>query len=225
MAKIKVFSYPSWLYRYRQLNAENYDQEIRTILEGHLYFSDFRALNDPMEGLFRQSLGLVFFQQDKANADDFEKYRATLGIVSLTESWRDFSMWAHYADQFRGMCISYNTRNLLNGLPDDIDLVRVSYDDEAPKLFPDRSSDTLALAKSSLATKHTAWSHEREWRFISQSFGPIQMREAGYVQVIYVGMNMNEKILNKLVEDMRPLGISVRQIKACGYELQHEHLT
>ena len=55
-------------------------------------------------------------------------------------------MWAHYADQFRGMCVKYRLRRLLNGLPDKISVTRMMYLEVEPVLLNEKSMSADGIA-------------------------------------------------------------------------------
>lgn len=44
-------------------------------------------------------------------------------------------MWAHYANQFTGICVAYSLSRLLKSLLVDINFVRMYYDEMVPSLL------------------------------------------------------------------------------------------
>lgn len=165
MAEIKIYATPSLLFRYRPLTAETVERELDSIREGYVYCPRFDQMNDPMEGLHRES---SLFQR----AEDYEDRKIAIeasinahGIASFSEVHDHEPMWAHYADQFHGMCVAYRFSRLLAGLRGSAEFVRMVYSEEAPVLLKGKKTDQQ-LAKLTLSTKTIRWATEREWRLI-----------------------------------------------------------
>lgn len=62
-------------------------------------------------------------------------------------------MWAHYADNYTGICIEYRASQLLHGLPDDADLVRMAYDDLPPRITSRDSNNPENAARKIFSQK------------------------------------------------------------------------
>lgn len=136
------------------MTAETVERELAAIREGYVYCSRIDLMNDPMEGLHRES---SLFR----SAEDYEDRRAAIedaknsfGIASFSEVHDHEPMWAHCADQFRGMCISYSFSRLLAGLSKSDEFVRMSYSEEAPVLLKGRKTDNHLAKFSSFDKEH-----------------------------------------------------------------------
>ncbi len=98
----------------------------------------------------------------------FEALKETIGISCLSESENSLLMWAHYADNHRGICVEYNlleTNQQLNFTP-----VPVMYTD-IKACFDSLNletieQDTFKLFIRSITSKSPEWKYEREWRII-----------------------------------------------------------
>jgi Protein of unknown function (DUF2971) len=53
-------------------------------------------------------------------------------MCSFSEVRNHELMWAHYADQFKGICISYSLSKLLKRLARDVSFVRMFYNETMP---------------------------------------------------------------------------------------------
>ena len=84
-------------------------------------------------------------------------------ICCLSASCDNVLMWAHYANQHKGMCLVFNSCKA--GLIRD-NVLPVQYYDRYPSDLVDarRIDDLGMLTKQLLAAKSSAWSYEREWR-------------------------------------------------------------
>src|SRR5258706_9955581 len=150
MATIEHYVQPPRLYRYRSL-AE-LDRELEAIEERYLYCAAFGKLNDPMEGLFSTSRTVRESANHRAIRASIRENKANIGMCSFSEVHDHELMWAHYADQFRGICISYSLTNLLQGLPKDMHFVRMFYNETEPTIHR-TNADPGQLAKMVLSYK------------------------------------------------------------------------
>lgn len=104
-----------------------------------------------------------------------ERIEKIVGVLCLTDSNRNLTMWAHYADSHKGLVIGFDTshaffRSTDTGSGQPCHLKEVTYDDR-PKL-------TLSglRAEDIFLTKGEDWSHENEWRmFAGLSAGKVEV--------------------------------------------------
>ena len=216
MAEITSFIEPRKLYRYR--SVEELDREIEAIVQGYLYCSSYKNLNDPMEGLYTSSdvlRGSNNYQTvRKAIRDD----KANIGICSLSETHDHELMWAHYADQFSGICVEYNFSQLLSSLPDDVNFVRMFYDEHGPTVFRSKKPPT-ELAKMVLSYKNYRWLYEREWRMFAKR-GKISYGKRNCVTHVYLGYRMKSFERNKIQSALRKLKISTSLMTIQRYSIK-----
>ncbi len=218
MASVKIYSNPSMLYRYRPLTKETIDREVEAIVEAYIYCPKFSQMNDPMEGAHRKSLPAIV-KGTREHDKEVLAAREKLGIASLSEVYDHEPMWAHYADKFGGLCIAFYTRKLLEGLPDDVDLIRMAYSEKAP-ILPLYKSTIVDKAKLTLATKTVRWASEREWRIISPSVGKAEYRNQKAVSRIYLGSRINRAFEDRIISEMKKLKIPVVKMKIDKYAIE-----
>ncbi len=145
MAQIKSFVEPKRLYRYRP--ASELNREIAAIEGAYVYCASFDDMNDPMEGVFassrrvRDSMGYHAFRQAVRNNKE------ALGICSFSEVHNHQLMWAHYAEQFSGICVSYSLRLLKQNLGDGVAFVRMFYNEGAPMIYRNETDPAGAAKK------------------------------------------------------------------------------
>ena len=96
----------------------------------------------------------------------YRKIRNDLGVLSLTEDPFNLLMWAHYADEHRGLVVeldySHPSLNIPGKGGDEFaGLFAVNYTTEkiCGVPTPDNVIDTLL-------TKSLEWAYEKEWRFV-----------------------------------------------------------
>lgn len=100
----------------------------------------------------------------------FASQKISMGITCLSEAPESILMWSHYANNHRGICVSYNLLALnqklqFSAVPvlytqDRVCLHSISLDQD--KL----SKETMSLFIKSITSKSTDWSYEKEWRII-----------------------------------------------------------
>ncbi|WP_158916053.1 DUF2971 domain-containing protein [Caulobacter sp. S45] len=194
MATIETYAKPTWLYRYRSLRPRGADgdgvadrarleRELRAIERDYIWCGTFNQMNDPMEGFYRSNARV----REDSGYDEFSEMvrleKLGLGIASLSETWDNELMWAHYADGFRGICIAYPLARLL----DDHALARVAYGDRPHYLNLSAMHDPDLRARAILSTKNVRWAYEREWRLFSPH--PGEARYGGRAAAtVYLGM-------------------------------------
>jgi hypothetical protein len=121
--------------------------------ERRLKISTLDNLNDPFELL-------PFDLRDRrlraALSSVKEEFGSRRGLLCFSANWHNPVLWAHYAEQHRGVCIGFE-------IPDDI-CRSVQY--VSKKLqFPKSVSDLgLAYGDALLFTKYKSWAYEQEIR-------------------------------------------------------------
>lgn len=107
-------------------------------------------------------------QEIKSFRATFEDNRSTMGISCLSESDESLLMWAHYANNHRGICVEYDLMEINNQL--HFTPVPIIYSNERV-CFNNLNTDTaendaFAFFLRSITSKSEEWSYEREWRII-----------------------------------------------------------
>lgn len=118
----------------------------------------------PMWKKIRQTMR----QEIRTFNSTFETMRSTMGIACLSESDESLLMWAHYADNHRGICVEYDLMEInkqLNFTPVPIIYSndRVCFNSLNPNTV---EKDSFALFLRSITSKSEEWSYEHEWRII-----------------------------------------------------------
>lgn len=210
MAAIKTFVQPKYLYRYRSLaTKEFFERELASLKARTLWCSHYKSLNDPMEGSYRATLRVQQHSNFELMQDHIFGQKSAVGICSFSETNDNPVMWAHYADQFRGICIEYDFERLLDNLGDGCEFVRIVYNEKPHSVALSNLQET-ELAKKILSTKSHTWLYEREWRLFAEMAGPIKAK-INCVSCVYIG--------NRLRTDPRAV-VLVSKLKRMG--LRHE---
>lgn len=217
-ATIASYVQPRRLYRYRSL--ADVDREIDAIRNGYLYCSLYKNLNDPMEGLFTSSRLLKKSANYRAVRDAIRDKKTQIGMCSFSEVYDHELMWAHYARQFTGICIAYSLSRLLKHLADDIEFVRMYYDETVPTVHR-TNKDPAELAKMVLSYKNYRWLYEREWRMFAP-IGKVRYHDAKCVPCVYLGSRVSAKNEKRIKDALNPVGIQTRNMTIDEYLINFE---
>lgn len=133
------------LYKYRTLDNPKWLFDI--LLNGRLYGSSFKNLNDPMEGAYTYKSNIL-----KERRDQLLEERSNTLICSLSKESNIGLMWTHYANNGKGCCIEVEvTSKSWKEIP-------IQYSNELPNINND--IDNI------LGTKFSCWEYEEEVRYI-----------------------------------------------------------
>ena len=208
MVQISAPSMPRRLYRYRNVNSpKNLDRELKAIRENHLWCSRFDSLNDPMEGFFGLTPTAARAPDGPLVPPEVRSVMQQMGVCCFSDTYESDVMWAHYAGEYRGICVQYSTHDLCDGLP-DVYAVRVQYDVQTPVLRADETPDREEAAIKALSSKKSDWYYEREWRFLTKHKaidvpGRLQILGQNPVKGIYFGPRTEGNVIDAVREGLR----------------------
>lgn len=176
------------LYKYCGLN-----HLIENVVNNQLYFGEVQNLNDPYEGhhrfcvsnSLRPSYYKLFYGENynehlfnniKPNELDnriveehMNTIRTNFGICSFSEIDDSITMWGHYADKHKGICLEFDANSEVFA-----QAVKVKYSNNIYCIDINNSSDLseehlLKHGYDLLFHKSVDWSYEREWRIINRA--------------------------------------------------------
>jgi hypothetical protein len=218
MASIESFVKPGRLYRYRSL--ERFERELAAIEEGYLFCSAYEALNDPMEGRFTSGRLFRKSSDHLAVKEAIIDNKARVGMCSFSEVNNNELMWAHYADHFCGICIAYSVRLLLQHLGDQVNFVRMFYDEKAP-IITRTGAGPENLAKMILSHKSYRWQYEREWRMFA-GLGKTCYRNVDCVTRVYLGYRISRGNRARITRILKRLQIEKKEMTIKKYFIRFE---
>ena len=114
MAQVDRPIFPPLLYRYRGIrNQQELHQELDAIKREYLWCSDYRSLNDPMEGFYEPASRLQKNSAYSRIARDILNAKRGVGICCFSDTHSNELMWTHYASNYSGLCVGYRTQQLI----------------------------------------------------------------------------------------------------------------
>ncbi|MEP2980686.1 MAG: DUF2971 domain-containing protein [Lentilitoribacter sp.] len=88
------------------------------------------------------------------------EFSKSTGFISFSESWSVPTMWAHYADNHKGICVGFD---LATELGDKIEYIdKLIEMDECALTDTEYNQKMQDIAKR---TKSIHWAYEQEWRY------------------------------------------------------------
>ncbi|WP_314926618.1 DUF2971 domain-containing protein [Aeromonas piscicola] len=198
-------------------------------------------LNDPFESLLPSDIKEYIqelIESNEINHTQYTQYTKEQmiksltqtmqlnGVISFSETQRNLLMWAHYADDHKGLCIGYETDEILfsdtkKRLKSFSGIRKVNYDTVRHEHFGEieKIKDPAYLhhyiVSNVMLTKGDSWIYEKEHRFI------IPTNKADYIKLKRDDLTKN-KNLNLSVEKM----IEIDAIKiSSSHENESEYIT
>ncbi len=141
-------------YKFRP--SENMRFIFDILINNRLFCSDWSKANDPLEG------GFLVEPNDKK--DEIYKALSKYRVCCLSEFCSNHLMWAHYANEFRGVTIEVN-------LPDDhpdIRLVSRRHEFLTREILG-KDFEPDEFARKILFSKYKDWMYENEIRILTTS--------------------------------------------------------
>ncbi len=169
-------------YKYRSLSNLRFFMDI--LIYKRLYMATYGELNDPMEGAFvitgdRRKVDNEWLRLLRSEKND-------LRICSLSRSYNNILMWAHYADSNRGCCIECE----VTSSPDLVENVSVEY---SPNIEPVDNLEPVLAARRILSRKLECWKYEDEVRYLKQI--PKDSNKSKFLSIkihrIYLGIRVS----------------------------------
>ena len=213
-------------HKFRALN-ENF---WKNLVASTVYFSAPKQLNDPYDCQIdlMKALGLANAGREPVTEalmkrwKDFAKMvtgpATTCGVFSLCggdiRGLDERLIWAHYADNHRGVCVTYEIPDAFVDEHGQVGCAPVNYGEEVlmqalRKLDwstrPNFDADVMPVITAFLTTKASAWSYEKEVRYISRDAGLIQF-DRSWLRQICFGLNTSHGDRKMVIEAVQRLG-------------------
>ena len=173
-----------------------------------------------MEGRFTSSHRFRASPDHLAIKEAIIDNKARVGMCSFSEVPNHELMWAHYANHFSGICVAYSVRLLLENLPDEVDFVRMTYDEKAPTIVRSEVGPKN-LVKMILSHKSYRWLYEREWRMFAR-MGKAYYHNTNCVTRIYLGYRIGHSHRKHLVEILKRLELEKKEMGIKKYIIEFE---
>ena len=203
------------VFKFREVNKNLLEALIRS----QLYFANPEALNDPydcqvdiLEALERaisraSDVRKEVLQQARQGQTVFEQIHNDIkkfGVCSVSATRENQVLWAHYANEHRGVCIEYTIAEdfVIDRSINIFGFSPVSYGSDAltefflSYSFSEDGTDVLDLAMDAMKKVRTIksedWGFEEEVRMIRSESGPMEIPAEFLTQVCF-GLRTSER--------------------------------
>lgn len=208
---------------------------LKSLLNSELYFARPNRLNDPFDcqidilsslenaisranGLTSNELGQLREIISSMNIEQLKTDLENMGVCSFSLELENTLIWSHYADNHRGVCLTYEfprsffdkTANEILGIVDvdyGLNLLSDWFFQEALKHIS-LGEFARDLIKKALTVKAELWKYEKEVRILRRQEG-VQVIDKQYLKQICFGLVTPDP-------DIELLKNIIRQ---CGYEV------
>ena len=181
------------LYKFRPLT--NIERLLDIVLEERLYCAHFEDLNDPFEGVYLSrhhmpgwlgSAGTTVVRRKSVAA--LRGFEQVSRVCSLSASFADLRLWAHYADGHKGVAVEIDFTG------HEADLFPIEYLTELPQ-HADQTVLGTPFADQILTKKTIHWEYENEHRILqSQPYYSVE----GRVTAVLLGSRIDQKLKSLL---------------------------
>jgi uncharacterized protein YjaZ len=158
------------VYKYRGGDQEIFKRDLNSLEENCFFAPNYKMLNDPNETMvftdkFENQIDLISRLLNKKSKQHPTTVKGSLaslidrkneiGIYSLSKTYKDELLWAHYANSHYGFCIEYDLDILISTYKrDNIYSFLVTYSNTPPQIgiseVSKSNQDNLSIIKKCL---------------------------------------------------------------------------
>ena len=170
-------------YKYRSVG--NFEYLADNLINQRFYCFPWSKLNDPMEGIFCANI------KDKGHCSLQWGSEDSPRICSFSTDMSEIRMWAHYAQNHKGVAIEFSTSKSLK---------KVRYNKSPPEFCEGVSKTNI------MSNKLYQWKYENEWRYIT--FDPIETFLEGKITKVIFGIRTPDAIKEVIESICKSKGIA-----------------
>ena len=233
---------PDILYKFYSLNNDQNSNKKKfdTLKNQQIFMSDIKDFNDPFDGK-------AFFYNPKELADikrlkhvngriieDFTSFHKGTALTENNTSC--MPMWAHYANNHQGFCVSYDMHNpanrTLSGCTFPVQYTEQRLDitsfmkkyaemvagtvdkqiEQGNKQIQISDLSLIYVAQYLCNIKHSTWRYEKEFRCTNGANAKGMPYIDAVPKAIYIGMNCKEPNRSKLIAIAKSISIPIYQM-------------
>lgn len=193
------------LFKFRSVTTiKQLSRIIDSIDNNRIYLPNYKQLNDPLEssGYIIEISGYAG-QSIMRNTDEedigIRQFRNKFKILSLSESCFSPSMWAHYAQEYRGICIGYwKQREFASARKIEyLSSARLALSTNLEyNIVPDDKVEEETY--ESFFYKHNDWKSEKEWRIVKNTTDDFLVYDRSMLACIIIGEGVDDNITQLL---------------------------
>jgi hypothetical protein len=204
---------------------------------------DFSQLVKAM-GFYKDTMNVMLKKNENTSSmQSILEYNAFINsqlrqirIACFTEQLRNMPMWAHYANNHRGICLLYDTTTNMGMLHKDR-FYKVQYRNQIfDAVYESIQYDRrlYSMLEECVITKHADWSYEKEWRlvyhpahlFACKEDVPMNYHDSGMLidfirpSSIYLGWRASDELCSLMRKAVEGIDIKIIKIKMTEHGLK-----
>ena len=161
---------------------------LEAVKNGRLKAAELDKANDPYE--------LLPFRRDDFSTEmslDFQSlYAKEIKFVCFSETDREPSLWGHYADKCRGICLGFDIEpNFMQKMFYKIKYIQDRLDIEKPVISELTKEDTNKGYHDIRLYKSHHWQHENEWRMYISKDSEELLKLDATTSLYFLNFNFN----------------------------------
>lgn len=215
------------VFKYRGGDQKIFKRDLLALEHNFFWGAKINDLNDPCEALILsdkidQQLKALRYIVGKNKENNLQEVKDAflnlieknkkLGVYSLSKTYKDELLWAHYAYSHFGFCIEFELEILKSGYRNNLLSFDVKYKNEPPEIdLRDINSNAQDIFNKLIGFKSRRWEFEEEYRIITDFSGEY-FYPPDAVKAIYFGVRTTEENKNKIKEVLKGRGIKFYQI-------------
>jgi hypothetical protein len=151
-----------------------------------------------------------FIEKLSIGIDEYHNENQGMGVLSLSSDQKNILMWAHYADDHKGICIELERTDENNlGRNDVTQPVKYLVGYPRIKAIDFITAPAGSATRKMLWSKSKDWEYEKEWRMLNTK-GNETMPLPGKITSIIIGMRMPERNINIIRQLIKGSDIKLR---------------
>ena len=233
---------PDTLYKFYSLNNDQYlnKKKFNTLRNQQVFMSDIKDFNDPFDGK-----AFFYNPEELANIDRLKHVKGQIiedftsfhkGTALTENNTSCMPMWAHYANNHQGFCVSYDMHNpanrTLSGCTFPVQYTEQRLDitsfmkkyaemvagtvdkqiEQGNKQIQISDLSLIYVAQYLCNIKQATWQYEKEFRCTMGAIAKGMPYVDAIPKAIYIGINCSEQNQNELVAIGKKLMIPVYQM-------------
>ena len=220
-------------FKFREINKYLID----SLVKGTIYCASPSKLNDPFDcrvdikkAVNQAILNLSGEKKRilsklanmKGYLDQIQKDTGDVALCSFSLVLAESLLWSHYANQHRGLCLTYEfSEDFLNNPDSILGAVPVEYEDNSltnwfientPTEETEFKKFTLEIVKKVLTIKSPSWGYEKEFRIIRKQAGAFEIEKEQLIQICF-GLNTAVSDINRIRQLVDSSGYTVEYCK------------
>jgi hypothetical protein len=201
------------VYKYRS----NYINDLKLLYRSKIYAPNLQQLNDAFEGIvtykiyddyesIKEYLSSSNYEYKRNLIDKLKIHKNYLGIYSMSKTWKNELLWAHYSDSHKGFCIEYELDDMISENSKTIifpKIIEIEYSKDPPiyTLEGMNEINEEKLLSMLIGTKSRPWKYEKEVRLVFKDNGEQEINNNAIRSIIF-GARASDEDIKKTISKM-----------------------